>query len=222
MADILPGYTWDSRIQRYRSLATGRLVSRNAIMDQLGRAVTEGRDAAARITTAFYEGRLSASAWQEQLRITLRRMHGQHAALAVGGWDRMTPTDWGRIGRALRDDYARIERLAQAVQRGEITLAQALQRADGYMGNARAQYYKAEQERLRPSSAENSIVSRRILGASEHCADCVELYQRGWQPAGSMPTPGTGTSCQSYCQCDMIHNEVATDDLGDWIGTKRR
>lgn len=220
-SDILPGYTYDPRTRRYRSLATGRLVSRNAIMDQLGRAVMEGRDTASRLVTAFHEGKLSASAWQEQMRTALRRMHSQHAALAVGGWDRMTPRDWGRIGAALRADYARIQRLAESVQSGEVTLAQALQRVDGYVGNARAQYYRAERDRLRPSSVDNSIISRRILGASEHCPDCLDYYARGWQPVGSLPVPTENSQCGTYCQCDVIHREVAAAEVPEWIGTKR-
>lgn len=221
MADVLPGYTYDPLTRRYRNLSTGRLVSRNAIMDQLGRAVMEGREMASRLTTAFHEGRLSASAWQEQLRTTLRRMHSQHAALAVGGWDRMTPRDWGRIGQALRGDYARIQRLAESVQNGDVTLAQALQRVDGYMGNARAQYYRAERDRLRPSVPKNQIVSRRILGASEHCPDCLEYYARGWQPVGMLPVPTEGSQCGTYCQCDVIHREVPSAEVAEWIGTKR-
>lgn len=221
MADVLPGYTWDARAGRYRSATTGRFVPRTAIMDQLGRAVMDGRETASRLTTAFHEGRLSAAAWQEQMRTTLRRMHSQHAALATGGWDRMTPRDWGRIGYALREDYARIQRLAEAVQRGEVTLAQALQRADGYMGNARAQYYKAERERLRPSSSDQEIISRRILGASEHCPDCLEYYARGWQPVAFLPVPTEASQCGTYCQCDVIHREVPSAEVDKWIGTKR-
>jgi hypothetical protein len=221
MADVLPGYTYDPRLRRYRSNATGRLVSRNAIMDQLGRAVMDGRETASRLTTAFHEGRLSASAWQEQLRTTLRRMHSQHAALGIGGWDRMTPRDWGRIGYALREDYARVQRLAQAVQAGEVSLSQALQRADGYMGNARAQYYRAEQDRLQPSEPGNEVVSRRLLGAAEHCPDCLDYYARGWQPAGSLPVPTQSSQCGTYCQCDMVHREVPSAEVAEWIGTKR-
>lgn len=220
-SDILPGYTYNESTRRYRNLATGRFVPRRAIVEQLGRVVEENRARIADLTMAAHERSLSLPAWQEQTRQALKRMHSQYAALGVGGWDNMTPRDWGRIGAALRDDYARIARLARDIEQGVVTLPQALQRVNGYMGNARAQYYKSEATRLRPSRAGGVIISRRILGASEHCDDCLDYYARGWQNLGVLPVPTQGSSCGTFCACDIVHREIDGGEAEQWIGTKR-
>ncbi|MBU2051243.1 MAG: hypothetical protein KKH61_20035 [Gammaproteobacteria bacterium] len=42
---------------------------------------------------------------------------------------------------------------------------------------------------------------RRVLGAADHCPDCIEYAEMDWQPIGTLPDPGVGSVCQSNCHC---------------------
>jgi hypothetical protein len=44
---------------------------------------------------------------------------------------------------------------------------------------------------------------RRVLGAAEHCVDCVAYEAEGWKPVGYFPPPGIGSICMYNCHCHM-------------------
>jgi hypothetical protein len=125
------------------------------------------------------------------------------------------------VGRRLRDDYQRIVQLTQDIANGDATLPQALNRVNGYAGSARIEYFEAARQRAQASNAEMALIERRVLGASEHCDGCLELYGRGWQPSGILPLPGDGsTECGTHDRCDLIEREVPVGELDNWVGTK--
>ena len=220
MTDVLPGYTWSLPSQRYRSSATGRFVARRDILGLLDNQVNSASQRLGDLTTALHEGRIAPGPWTDQMQSELRRLHSQNRALAAGGWDRMTPRDWGAVGGRLRDDYARVQRLATEIQNGTVSLPQALNRVNGYVGNARVQFWNAERER-RQAEPGQAVVERRHLSNSEHCQDCLDYYDRGWCVGGELPSPGTDSECNTHCRCTMSFRQVPLQELNDWLGTKR-
>ena len=220
-ADVLPGYSWNPASQRYRSSATGRFVARRDILGLLDGQVNSANARLGDLTTALHEGRIAPGPWTDQMQSELRRLHSQNRALAAGGWDRMTPRDWGAVGGRLRDDYARVQRLATEIQNGTVTLPQAMNRVNGYVGNARVQFWNAERERRHPEPGQ-VFISKRNLGAAEHCGDCVDYYDRGWCVEGQLPSPGVDSECMSHCRCTLEYRQVPAVEMGDWLGTRRR
>ena len=221
MADVLPGYTWNPASQRYRNNDTGRYVSLRDILRLLEEQTNQADALLGALTVAFFEGAIAAAVWTDQMQNELRRLHSQNRALAAGGWDRMTPRDWGAVGGRLRDDYARVQRLATEIQNGTVSLPQALNRVNGYVGNARVQFWEAERERAQAEPGQ-AVIELRRLGIAEHCADCVEYYDRGWCMAGQLPSPGVDSECTTHCRCTLEHRQVPANELGEWLGTRRR
>ena len=220
-ADVLPGYTWNPASQRYRSSATGRYVSRREILRLLEEQTNQGDSLLGALTAAAFEGAIALAVWTDQMQSELRRLHSQNRALAAGGWDRMTPRDWGAVGGRLRDDYARVQRLATEIRNDTVSLPQALNRVNGYVGNARVQFWNAERERRHPEPGQ-AFISKRNLGAAEHCGDCVDYYDRGWCVEGQLPSPGVESECMSHCRCTLEYRQVPVAELDDWLGTRRR
>lgn len=219
--DILPGYRYNATANRYISNATGRFVARREIVRMMNANVAGTETRLASLTIAAHEGRLSPSTFAEQFRTEIKRLHLQNRALGAGGWDRLTQSDYGAVGGKLAADYARVNRFAEALANGDITLAQALNRANMYAGNARTQYWESWRDRNRASIG-RVIIEKRNLGAAEHCPDCVELHARGWQMQGQLPTPGDGsTECLTNCQCTIEAKEVDYLVVGEWLGTRR-
>lgn len=216
--DILPGFRFQNG--RYRNEATGRFVARRDVLDLLDRQISTAEQRLSALTTAAHEGRIAPGIFAEQLSTELRRLHSQNAALGRGGWDRMDASAWGSVGRQLRDDYARVARLAEQIQAGEVTLPQALNRITGYVGNARRHFWQQEQRSIQPSEG-NVLLCRRLLGQAEHCPDCIDFYNRGWQMDGTLPEPGSGTRCTVNCRCSLQRREVPASEAGEWIGSRR-
>lgn len=199
MPDILPGYTFNPSTNQYRSNATGQFVSRRNIVALLDANVTAGEGRLAALTIAAHDGRLSPSAFAEQFRTEIRRLHLQNASLGSGGWANMTQADYGRVGGKLTADYRRAEAFAQAIASGEITLPQALNRARLYAGNARTQYWESWRVRQDPQIG-RVIIEKRNLGAAEHCF-----------PAGTMiATPSGEKRIEDISVGDMVKTMIGS------------
>jgi len=221
VADVLVGYSWSPKEKRYRSGATGRFTSRRDITSLLDTQVRGAEARLGELTTAYHEGRINGSIFLEQFNTELRRAHSQNAALAAGGWDRMGPAEWGRVGGHLKAEYARAVEFAGALERGEVTLPQALARSNMYAGSARVEFWEAQQANRPQAEMGMVTIERRTLAPVENCSDCVGYYEQGWVIAGTLPPPGTQSVCRSNCKCSLHYKEVPVDELADWLGTKR-
>ena len=207
---ILPSYTYSTDVARYRSTETGRFVARRDIVNLLETHVNSAERRLGELTTAYYEGRISPSTFQVTMRDELRQLHSQQRALGAGGWDRMMfNRDWAAVGGRLGGfggDYERMTNLTQAIASGEVTLPQALNRVNGYIGNSRIQFWEADREAARQTG--RTYEEARRLGSSEHCSDCVDYAAQGFQPLGILPPPGVGSICSTHCRCTMERKEV--------------
>lgn len=218
--DYLPGYRWDAGLQRYVNVATGRFVGRQAILDLLDAEISQRERELGRLLTSFMDGELSPAVWLDQMHTVLRRTHLQMAALGAGGWDRLTPADYGRIGGLLGSDYRRMVEFARAVTAGELTTAQAMARLGLYLGNARRSFWHGQ--RATPQAG-GVVLFRRLLGVAEHCNDCVGYADLGWQRAdsGLLPAPGEGSVCLTNCRCTRLSVEVPANEVPAWVGSRR-
>jgi len=221
VATYLPGYTWSATVQRYRSLKTGRFVPRAQILGLLDSHVTARQEYLATLTRQVLENKLPASTWLAEMRVELKRLHICNAALGAGGFDRLTPRDYGRIGGHLNFEYRRLASFADDIANGKVSLAQALNRLNMYMGGARREFFEAEKDR-RLAQVRLGVVEigRRLLGAAEHCDDCVRYYEQGWQYAIDIPVIGD-SQCDGNCRCSVEWQTVPADEVGAWLRTKR-
>lgn len=206
---ILPSYTYSTDVARYRSTETGRFTARRDIINLLETHVDSAERRLGELTTAYFEGNISPSTFQVTMRDELRQLHSQQRALGAGGWDRMDNRAWGSVGGRLGGfggDYERMTNLARDIANGEVTLPQALNRINGYVGNSRIQFWEAEREAARQTG--RMYEERRRLGNSEHCSDCVDYAAQGYQPLDTLPPPGIGSICSTHCRCTLERKEV--------------
>lgn len=204
--NILPGFTWDERIARYRVLTSGygqragTFVARSKVLALLEQRVDQSRDLLADITQAFYAGEMSGKQWQLSFAGQLKILYLQEASLGAGGWDRLTSADYGRIGGYLRGEYGRLTGFAQDILDENITEAQALARARMYGGKGRGMFWSTDRRAQRLAGKREE---RRLLGEARHCSVCPDYAAAGWQPIGYNPLPGTHGDCWGHCYCDL-------------------
>lgn len=203
---ILRGYTYSRPAARYRDTATGKFVSRARITSLLEQNVNTAEDRLSQIIQSVAAKELAPGPAQVLIRDELRRLNLSNAALGKGGIDRLDFSDYGRVGRQLRDSYQRMSNLMHDVQSGKATLPQALNRVQGYVLEARQQFFAAERAALRQS--DGRFEERRRLHANESCVDCVNYAGMGWQPMGTLPLPGQASRCGSRCRCTIERREI--------------
>jgi hypothetical protein len=209
MPTILPGFAFDRSAARYRDLSRGQFVSRTRVLDLMESQVNRAEDRLGQIIQGLYAKEIAPGYAQTLMRDELRRLTLQNIALGKGGLDRLDFADYGRAGRQLRDSYQRMNNLVRDVESGKVSLAQALNRVEGYTLDARRQFFAAEREAARQSG--RAFEERRTLHARESCVDCIGYAAQGWVAADTLPLPGTRSRCGSYCRCTMERREITPE-----------
>ena len=160
------------------------------------RALYEARLAAfydnvGRLAAQLVGGEITLAEWEAAMRDEIKAMHTAAAAIAHGGWDQMTFSDWGRVGAEVRKQYEYLHRWAQTLaaevaQGIPLSEAQIAARANMYGNSSRATYSRISQVAI------------------------------GIDPSVLPAHPGDGTTaCYTNCQCRWDPVEVDAR-RGDW------
>lgn len=199
MPDALASYTYDPAIARYRS-ASGRPVDPATIRFAV-EAVIAGAQADIRShCERLAGGALDIPTWQQSMATTIRALHTATAAAGKGGWDQMTPADWGRVGALTKRQYGWLAGFAVEVQAGHMTAGQLTTRALMY-GDAALLTYE-QSARMAADAAPGLTEESNRLGPADHCDDCLAATAAGWVPIGTLTAPGS-RQCRTRCKCSI-------------------
>jgi hypothetical protein len=87
----------------------------------------------------MFTGDVTLGSWEEAMKKMIRELHTSTAAIGKGGWDQMTPADWGRLGPVLKGQYKYLHGFAQYVEENKDTVSlKAIQARARMYGNAGA------------------------------------------------------------------------------------
>jgi hypothetical protein len=157
------------------------------------------------LTQALLDGHLALSAWEVQAMASIKSSHLLGASLAMGGWNNMTPADFGWVGQRIRSQYAYLRDFANQLANGKQALnGTVLARTEMYAQAAR-QTHRAAQQRL--AQQRGMEQERNQLGAADHCSGCLTETARGWQPIGTL-VPCGSRNCLSRCHCSLQYRMV--------------
>ena len=202
------GFVWERAIARYRDKKTGRFVSEFNLVQLQTDFTDNARVNIGNITERLIAGDLDVGAWQRQFAQELKDTYVVNYQIARGGKNAMTQADYGRIGGRLKSEFGYLDNFAKEVASGNLTPEQIRARANQYVAGTRTAYYDGK---TAANKAAGLTEMRRVLTPAEHCESgggmkgCIEYAAMGWQPIGSLPSPGTGTPCRHHCKCEMIY-----------------
>lgn len=205
---LTPQFRYDTGANRFRA-GNGKFVARETV-----KAASEsiGAQAARNIESdsqRFYNGEISHADWDAAMRGHIRDLHVSQAALASGGWDAMTPRDWGRSGAAVREQYAYLNGMGERIQSGYY--GADLSR-NGFMAHAKS-YGKAGRQTFERVQGLNALedlghgeVSNVLADrVEEHCngpRNCIAMSALGWVKADHPDWLWPGERiCGGGCQC---------------------
>lgn len=137
-------YEFVTSIVRYRDTETGRFVPRSTVIRYSNMAISAGSDAAAELATLVSSGQISPADWVALLREEIKATFIQEAILGKGGRDNMTQSDWGTVGRALRDQYAYLDGFQQDIEDGLLSEGQIRARSHLYFLASKAAFERAQ------------------------------------------------------------------------------
>jgi hypothetical protein len=205
MADL---YGWDRPSMRFRDLSTGKYISERMVRDYVDNiadlASREMGDLAAR----YRSGQITFAAWQSESMQVIKSSQIASALAAYGGRDQMNATRWGTVGQQIRIQYQYLRQFGADILSGRQRLNGRLDSRSRLYGQAVRQTYT--DIRRRESAANGMLWEKNVLGAAEHCAECVAQAARGWVPIGTLIPPGRRT-CRGNCRCSLAHSRTLSE-----------
>jgi hypothetical protein len=200
-------YIWDARTRRYRG-AGGRFVSAAAVRAELDKSIDAAAVAMREASESLRAGGMSLAQWELRMAEEIRNSYLASTALAKGGWARMTPSDYGRAGRAIRSQYEYLRKFAAQIASGQ-------QKLDGTLGRRAGLYIQAsrgayEETRRRDEAERGMDEERRVRHARDSCETCVTEAGKGWQAIGSLRQIGD-SQCLSRCRCTFEYRAAGAE-----------
>lgn len=110
----------------------GQTVPLDDIDGALRRFLERQRVKAEDLTVSLGDGTTTLPEWEHEMRWVIKDAYGASYMLGRGGRNVMTPRDWGRVGRRVRDQYEYLSTFASELSAGSVSRAQAVQRANLY------------------------------------------------------------------------------------------
>lgn len=199
---------WDPGAKRYRDTETGRFMPRGTVLDYVQESINGTSVATDLLAQYVADGTTSPADFTDLFREEIKGEYIRQYLLGRGGREQMTQADWGSIGGMLKEQYSHLPDFQAALESGELSEAQIAARAQMYVRSSREAY-----ERAHERNAEDLGLSEEkwVLGEAEHCEDCLEYAGMDWQPVGTFPTPGDGsTRCKTNCQCHKLWRNPET------------
>ena len=195
------GFEWVESLHNYRSIETGRIVSRATVTNGLEAMMDASAVNMNTLTQSLIDGNISLASWQSSMMTEIKNAHVASAALSQGGWAQMTPAQWGETGQLIRQQYDYLRDYAKAIADGTQPLdGRALVRSDLYADAANGTYWEIDK---RSMIADGYDEGRRILEpGADHCEDCEDYFWDGWMPIEDIPEIGN-SQCLTRCRCTI-------------------
>lgn len=201
-------FTWNPAIGEFTT-TTGKRIPEEKIRAGLGLVLQRSEMRMNQLAEQLKTGRITLSQWQARSQNEIKYVHAVSAASAHGGFSRLGANELQNISQKVSEQIGYFNRFVSDVQSGKQRLTGKLnQRAKSYSRAAFATYFLARTfnriaEALRQSKR---LQVRRMLGKSEHCADCQQQVSLGWMESGDTRFLPIGTSkCRFNCKCFLIY-----------------
>jgi hypothetical protein len=230
------GFVWDDAAQSYRT-AHGRMLSPADLKRLMLLFAMAAEDDLRRITAPLaakpsQPSQTAVEAWQMEVAQVVKQEYVAQAAMAVGGFDNLAPTDLRTVTGApdappgLAFSMDRLATFGEQLRdEAAGSAAEIVNRAGLYAAAGNSVYEEVRRESHKRAKDGKGrlrfLYERNILDdrAVRHCTStadeigCVELTTAGWQPIGSLPAPGL-RRCKIACCCRLDYSLI-----GDALGT---
>lgn len=179
---------------------SGRFVAQSVIKREMESVIGGVKREMQSLSKSLQGGSISLQEWYDGMRGRIKLTHSVDASIAKGGWAQMTQSDWGAVGQLTKRQYQFLNNFALQIADGTQPLdGRFLVRSGMYADAARA---TGEDMKRREAGRNGYTQERRILGVADHCGDCVDAANLGWQSLGTLPKIGDSV-CRTNCHCEF-------------------
>lgn len=206
-------YTFNPNTGRYRDADTGRFVKHADVILLTEASLKASENVSDTLSNLAGNGMLSGKDFEALMRKEIKAEYIRQYLAGIGGQAQMTKKDWSSIGGMLKEQYKYLKGFADEIAAGNLTEKQIASRAAMYINSAREAFERAKERTVVKAGYDQE---RWQLGfvRTEHCEDCVGYEAMGWQPVGTFPYPGDGsTVCLTNCKCYKQYRKGSSDEI---------
>ena len=202
-------YRWEPNAGvsgRYRD-ERGRFVASSTVRRELDRYL-DAADPAKALAEALRGRQVSLADWELGMRRHVKNVTINAISLERGGYANVRPSDWGRVGQIVREQYGYLKGFAADIASGKQKLDGTLaRRASLYSQSARNSYYRSK-----AANATGKVTHQMsVRSARDSCWQCRELDRKVFRiDDTSFPLPGRRV-CNHNCQCHLAYLTLGDD-----------
>lgn len=186
-----------------------RQPSRERLNEALEQHIAESREVMRNLATDLVQGRINPEQFRHAMGQEIRHVHLGAAMLGAGGALNLSAHHANVVDRAISAQMGYLDNFVQDIQRrlanGQGLGNRDIGRAGQYSFAARVTATQSERQFV-VNESDGEAYERRVLGAAEHCADCLEYAALGWQPTGTLPPLGD-SRCGHSCLCHFEYTD---------------
>lgn len=196
--------TYDEKSARYRD-ERGRFVSEKQVRATVEKTVSTLEDNLRGLARNLHAGKINLAEFQIQAAEKIKSAHIVATAIGKGGREQLTPSDWGKLGSTIREQYKFLNNFVREIEAGRLSPAQIEHRASLYAKAPRSNFFKNEKT---AKLAAGFAFAKRILNAAESCSECAAWASKGFIPIEEQPEIGS-LVCKSFCKCAFEYKQAA-------------
>ena len=144
------------------------------------------------------------SRWKWAFALLLKHLYLVLALVAGAG--ALTVGDLEGVQELLERQYAYLDRFADGLAAGTVSVAEAGRRMHMYVNSARSSFWRVLDRQMREAGyAQEKWIA---IGDADTCDPCMDADLMGWQPIGTFAEPGSGyvlrsptTECAGLTDC---------------------
>ena len=168
-------FTWDPRVNRYRFKDSGQFVNQNQFKSLTRKLISATQVEIEDLLKQRLNSKIPYEDWRRSTLTKLKQLSIQSYILHRGGANKLKAGDLKQVERHLSKQFGFFRNLAIKVRRSELAEDEAFRRLKLYVNNATVVKTVAETQNF----ALEYQYGFRVLGANEHCPDCIRHASRG-------------------------------------------
>lgn len=178
------------------------------------------RDRMRKLAEQLQAGDITHSEFRYQMGKEVKSLLKQAATLGAGGYANMTDAQGKLLDRSIRDQLAYLDgfhrNIRELINQGKPIPNKMIGRAGSYAAAAVITADQARRQSMADEATQDDadLWEVRVLGAAEHCVDCVQ-YANKPAPIGTLPPIGD-SQCGSNCKCKFEYG--SREDLEQKYG----
>lgn len=202
MANPTPQFRWNERAGRFVDARSRRFISQSRVTAALNDVIDAAAAEMLQAEKAFRAGQMTFAQFQLIFENGIKNINITSFVMARGGYQAMSPSDWGRVGREIRTQYEYARKMYAQVASGAQPLNGTFtRRIRQYIESGRTVY---EAERKRQAVLRGKQYVRSIRHARDSCAGCVTQAGYEWIPMDSaLFVPVGNRDCRKNCRCSL-------------------